>query len=281
MIIDCIKIANLKAENIKQKVQDLKKKNIFPKLVVVQTSNDLASQKYINNKVKKGEELGIVVDVEKIVDCDNNTLINTINKINNDKLIHGVLVQLPLGNGLNINNVFNLIDPSKDVDGLTLESVGNLWLNSNKNFAAPCTAKGVMDILKSVNNYEIKGKHALIINRSNIVGKPLANLLLQENATVTIAHSHTKNLEQLILSADIIITAVGKKDFLNKSNLETYHFVIDVGINVVNNKIYGDCNLEELKDYVQYITPVPNGVGRLTVINLFDNLINLIENKVK
>lgn len=281
MIIDCLKIASLKAEYIKEKVNLFKKNNIFPKLVVVQTSNDPASQKYINNKVKKGEELGIIVEIIKIINCNNEILIETINKINNDSTIHGVLVQLPLAKGLDITNIFNLINPNKDVDGLTLESVGNLWLGSNKNFVYPCTANGVIDILKSVPNYQIKGKHALIINRSNIVGKPLANLLLSENATVTIAHSHTINLEQLITSADIVISAVGIKNFLNKENLSPYHFVIDVGINVENNKIYGDCDLEQLKDYVQYITPVPNGVGRLTVINLFSNLIKLIENQVK
>ncbi|EGZ31319.1 bifunctional 5,10-methylenetetrahydrofolate dehydrogenase/5,10-methenyltetrahydrofolate cyclohydrolase [Malacoplasma iowae] len=280
MVIDCIKISSEIEEQLKNEIIYLKEnKKIKPKLVIIRANDDLASEKYINNKVKKGKEIGVDVIVEKFDKKNNKDFIEIIKKYNNDKNTHGILVQLPIYKELDVNNIYKYISSSKDVDGLCFDTVGSFWLNSKNSIVAPCTARGVINVIDSV-NYDLTGKNVVIINRSNIVGKPLINLLLSKNATVTICHSKTEKLSKITKKADVIITAVGKRNFINKSMVSKKAFVIDVGINVENKKVYGDANFDQLKNYVSYITPVPNGIGKLTVINVFKNLIDLIKQQV-
>lgn len=279
MIINCKEIANNILEKVKVDIDNIKQKNINPKLVIIKANNDLASEKYINNKIKKANELGI--DVELIVDDSKNTknILNIIDMLNIDDLVHGIIVQLPLYKELDKEKIIERVNYKKDVDGFSLESVAKLWNDSNDFFSIPCTAYGIIEIIKSL-KYDIVGKNVVIINKSNIVGKPLASLFLKNQATVTICHSKTKNLQNHTKNADIIIVAVGKKDFLTKEMVSNNSFIIDVGINVVENKIYGDAKFDELKDYVKYITPVPNGVGQLTIAMIYKNLIELIKRRL-
>lgn len=279
MVIDCIKISNDIQEEIKKEISELKAKKINPKLVIIKANDDLASEKYINNKVKKGEEIGVDVIIEKFDKKDNKSFVELIKKYNNDKNTHGILVQLPIYNELDSNNIYKYVSCYKDVDGLSYETVGSFWLNPKESVVAPCTARGVINVIESI-NYDLTGKNVVIINRSNIVGKPLINLLLSKNATVTICHSKTKNIHKITKKADVIISAVGIRNFITKKMVNKKSFIIDVGINIENKKVYGDTNFEELKKYVKYITPVPNGIGKLTVINVFRNLVDLIKKQI-
>ena len=279
MVIDCIKISNDIQEEIKKEISELKAKKINPKLVIIRANDDLASEKYINNKVKKGEEIGVDVIIEKFDKKDNKSFIELIKKYNNDKNTHGILVQLPIYKELDSNNIYKYVSCYKDVDGLSYEIVGSFWLNPKESVVAPCTARGVINVIESV-NYDLTGKNVVIINKSNIVGKPLINLLLSNNATVTICHSKTKNIHKITKKADVIISAVGIRNFITKKMVNKKSFIIDVGINIENKKVYGDTNFEELKKYVKYITPVPNGIGKLTVINVFRNLVDLIKKQI-
>lgn len=279
MIINCVEISKKIQEELKKEVSQLKEKKINPKLVIIRANDDLASEKYINNKVKKGQEMGVDVVVEKFDKKDNKSLIELIKKYNIDKNTHGILIQLPIYKELDPNNIYKYVSCHKDVDGLSYETVGSFWLNPKESIIAPCTAMGVINVIDSV-NYDLTGKNVIIINRSNIVGKPLINLLLSKNATVTICHSKTKNIHKITKKADVIISAVGIRNFITKKMVNKKSFIIDVGINVENKKIYGDANFEELKKYVKYITPVPNGIGKLTVINVFRNLVNLIKKQL-
>ena len=279
MVIDCIKISNDIQEEIKKEISELKAKKINPKLVIIKANDDLASEKYINNKVRKGEEIGVDVIIEKFDKKDNKSFVELIKKYNNDKNTHGILVQLPIYKELDSNNIYKYVSCYKDVDGLSYDTVGLFWLNPKEGVVAPCTARGVINVIESI-NYDLTGKNVVIINRSNIVGKPLINLLLSKNATVTICHSKTKNIHKITKKADVIISAVGIRNFITKKMVNKKSFIIDVGINIENKKVYGDTNFEELKKYVQYITPVPNGIGKLTVINVFRNLVDLIKKQI-
>lgn len=278
MVVNCKEIAKNILDQVKIEINKFKNQNIKPKLVIVKANNDLASERYINNKIKKATELGI--DIELIEDNSKNTenVLNIIDNLNKDNSIHGIIVQLPLYEQLDKDKIIERINYKKDVDGFSLESIGRLWNESKSFFSIPCTAYGIIEIIKSI-KYDICGKNVVIINKSNIVGKPLASLFLKNNATVTICHSKTKNLSFHTKNADIVVVAVGKKDFLTKDMVSSDCFIIDVGINVIDNKIYGDAKFDELKDYVRYITPVPNGVGQLTIAMIYKNLIELIKKR--
>lgn len=273
MKIDCGIIADKIYEEIKQNIATIKQKGIQPKIAIIRSNDDPASLKYVNIKLKKAAELG--VEVQLITNIHTNEeMISTIKKINEDDSIHGYLVQTPMYPNIDQNLIFQYINVDKDLDGLGPLAIFKNYINSNTYYPIACTSNGIIKILKSINE-DLSGKHVVIINRSNIVGKPLIHLLLKENCTVTICHSKTKNLKTITNMADITIIGIGKKHFFNEAYFKPNSIVIDVGINVENNKLYGDANLDDNSKGILY-TPVPGGVGKLTVAMIFYNLVNLI-----
>jgi len=275
VIIDGKTVAEKITAKLKQKVLQMKEK---PHLAVIQVGNNAASNIYVNLKKKKAEEIGIISTVIKLPEnITEQELINEINKLNANNDIHAILVQLPLPKHINEKNIIKTISPKKDVDGFTSLNSGDL-LNGMIPHAYPCTPKGVLRLLKEY-NIAIEGKHAVIVGRSNIVGKPLAIMMLNNNATVTICHSKTKNLATITKQADILISAVGKK-IIFKEMVKKNAVVIDVGIfKDENNKTTGDVDFDNVKEIASYITPVPKGVGPMTIASLMENTIELYENK--
>lgn len=277
MILDARPYVKEKIEELKIRVEKLDKK---PCLVIVRVGNDPASEKYINNKVKKCEEVGIkskIIHLEE--DVDELDVTRTIMSLNWDEDVTAILLQLPLPKHLNEYLFTNFIFSSKDVDGFTTDNLGKLMIGQEGNIA--CTPRGIISLLKYY-DIPMEGKDVLIINRSNIVGKPLAHLFLQENATVTIAHSKTKNLEDKIKQADIVVTGIGKAKAWNFTNFSNWKTIVDVSINFdENGKMCGDVNKEDYDFLVDAkacnITPVPNGVGQMTVIELIEQTIEIAE----
>lgn len=276
-LLDARQLVTKKVGQLKERVNKLSKK---PSLVIIRVGEDFASGKYVSNKVKKCEEVGIS---SKIIHLDENISQDEVEKIiidlNKDKDVTGILLQLPIPKHLNEDYLTNLIEDEKDVDGFTIGNMGKLSLNLEGNVA--CTPKGIMTLLKEF-KIDMEGKDVLIINRSNIVGKPLAQLFLQENATVTIAHSKTKNLKEKISSSDIVVTAVGKANFLSAQDFSNNTTIIDVSINFnESGKMCGDVSKEDYDVIVNekqcHLTPVPNGVGQMTVIELIEQTIEIAE----
>ena len=270
MIIDGKKEAAILREEIKNEIAELKKKtNKVPGLTVILIGEFAPSQIYVRNKEKNSKEVGINSNVIKYPsDVSEAEVLNKIEELNKDKNISGILVQLPLPDQINKEKIINAIDPLKDVDGFNPVNVGNLA--SGYKAIVPCTPLGCLLLIKKVEK-NLSGKHAVIIGRSNLNGKPMAQLLLKENCTVTIVHSKTKNLQNECLKADILVAAVGVPNLVKKDWVKSDAVVIDVGINKVNNKIIGDVNFEEIKDKVKAITPVPGGVGPMTIACLLSN----------
>lgn len=251
--------------------KDLKKISDKLKLVVIQVGNDSSSDVYVKNKKNLCEKVGILFEHLKYDDSVlEEDLIKVINKLNTDDSVTGILVQLPLPDSIDSDKVINSISSFKDVDGLTDSNVGKLF--SLKDGLVPCTALGVMRILDSI-NYPLKGARVVVVGRSKLVGLPLVSLLLKENATVTVCHSKTSNLADVTKDADVLIVAAGVKNLISSDYVKEGAVVIDVGINKVNGKLYGDCNFDNIIDKVGYITPVPGGVGPLTVTYLVGNVI--------
>ena len=254
MLLDGKKVSQKEKEHLTNQIQKLKQK---PKLVVVKIGDNKASEVYIKMKERASNEVGI--NFEKIIfkeGIKEKEVIKKINELNKDKKVHAILVQLPIPKHLDSNAIINAIDDKKDVDGLKK--------TSNQ---IPCTALGVMKILEAY-DISIESKRAIIIGRSNLVGKPLINLFLDKNATVISANSYTKNLKKLTKSSDIIVSAVGKKDLIESNMIKGKPIIIDVGINKINNKLYGDVNEKAYKKAKAY-TPVPGGVGPMTVTMLY------------
>lgn len=236
-----------------------------PKLVAMLVGDNPASKVYVASKEKKCAELGILSSVIKLE--ENSTeeeIISQIEHLNADETVDAILLQLPLPKGLNENKIINHITPNKDVDGLTFASLGKIL--SNDSTLAPCTAQGVMRMLK---DEDLTGKKAVVIGRSLLVGKPTAILLTNKNATVTLCHSKTQNLQEIINDADILVVAIGKPKFVNK--IKTGAIVIDVGINRTENGLVGDVDFEAVSPFAEKISPVPGGVGPLTISNLMAN----------
>ena len=270
MIIDGKKEAEVLREEIKKEIISIKNKtNKSPALTVILVGDFAPSQIYVKNKEKISKEVGINSNVIKYPkDVSEEEILKKIKELNNDKNVSGILVQLPLPDQISKEKVINLIDPLKDVDGFSPINVGNLA--SGYNSIVPCTPLGCLFLLKKVEK-NLSGKHAVIIGRSNLNGKPLAQLLLKENCTVTITHSKTKNLKEECLKADILIAAVGVANLVKKDWVKSGSVIIDVGINKQGDKIVGDVNFEEVKDKVKAITPVPGGVGPMTIACLLKN----------
>ncbi len=270
MIIDGKKEAELLREEIKKEILKIKKsKNKVPGLTVILIGNYTPSQIYVKNKEKNSKEVGMNSDVIKYSDdVSEKEILNKIKELNNDQNVSGILVQLPLPKQIDKEKIINSIHPSKDVDGFNPVNVGNL--SSGYQGLVPCTPMGCLMLIKKVEK-NLSGKHAVVIGRSNLNGKPMAQLLLKENCTVTIVHSKTKNLQQECLKADILVAAVGVPNLVKKDWVKKDAIVIDVGINKLNDKIVGDVEFDQVKDIAKAITPVPGGVGPMTIACLLKN----------
>ena len=281
MLLEAKPYVEMKIKELKERVEKLETK---PKLVIIRVGNDKASEKYVNNKIKRCEEVGIESQIIHLrEDISQDHVAFEIQKLNNNHWVTGILLQLPLPKHLDEEYLTNLILPSKDVDGFTTENMGRLVLGMEGNIA--CTPRGIIDLLKF---YEIpiEGENVLIINRSNIVGKPLAHLFLKENATVTIAHSKTRDLREKMANADIIVTAIGKPNYFNAWDFELDQTIVDVSINFdENGKMCGDVDksrYDEISNELSCnLTPVPGGVGACTVIQLLEQTVEIAERKYK
>ncbi len=271
-LLDGKEVASKVRLGLKEEVTKLKEENIIPKLAVIMVGNDSASQIYVRNKSKACEEIGI--EFEEFL-LDENTsqeeLLELIDTLNNKKEVNGILLQSPIPKHLDINEAFRRISPEKDVDGFNPVNVGKLTLGQN-GFVS-CTPSGVIKILEEY-NIDIEGKNAVVLGRSNIVGKPMSQCLLNKNATVTICHSKTRNIENITKNADIIVAAIGKKEFVKENMVKEGAVVIDVGINRgEDGKLKGDVDFENVSKKASYITPVPGGVGPMTVAMLMNNVV--------
>lgn len=242
------------------------------KLAIIQIGNNYASSIYIKNKIRSCNEFGIDTEVIKLPEnIEESKIIQIIKKLNENLNIHGILLQLPIPKNLQIKDILNLIDPNKDVDGFNKLNLGATFVGDNQ--LAPCTSKGILYIIKYL-NLNVKGANIVILGRSNIVGKPTAIQLINLGATVSICNSKTKNIENYTTNADILIVAIGKARFIKSNMIKKDCVIIDVGINRdENNKICGDVDLEDVIEKVKYITPVPNGVGKMTVAMLIANVL--------
>ncbi|MCA0982796.1 bifunctional methylenetetrahydrofolate dehydrogenase/methenyltetrahydrofolate cyclohydrolase FolD [Halobacillus yeomjeoni] len=258
-------------QEMKQEVSELHKQNIFPKLVVIIIGEDPASKSYVKGKQKASEKIGMDSDlVELPEETSEEELLNLIDRFNQDRTVHGILVQLPLPEHIHEQKVIEAIDPSKDVDGFHPINVGKMLTGQDTFY--PCTPFGILVMLKRA-EIELEGKHVVIIGRSNLVGKPVGQLLLNENATVTHCHSRTKNLRDHTKRADIIIVAAGKPDLITGEDIKEGTVVIDVGVNRVDGQLTGDVEFESASEKASHITPVPKGVGPMTITMLLHNTI--------
>lgn len=274
MILDCKLLAAQMRQSLKEEVSELTRDGQrYPRLVIITVGDDPASQVYVRNKIKACEEVGInIIHRTFPTNASGETIKESINVLNVSQDVDGIMVQLPLPKHFDEREILDAIDPAKDVDGLTTINVGRL--RSAQECIQPCTARGVINLLDA---YEIgiDGKDVTIIGRSNIVGKPLADLMMARGATVTQCHSHTKDLRRHTIGADIVVSAVGRPKFLTADMFATEATVIDVGINRdENGKLCGDVDFENVKDSVSHITPVPGGCGVLTVVELLQNTID-------
>ena len=276
--IDGKKISSDIKEELKEQVKQLKEEGISVCLAVIQVGNDPASSVYVNNKKKACAYVGINSrSYELPEDTSEQTLLDLVQKLNEDPEVNGILVQLPLPKQIDEDKVIRTISPDKDVDGFHPVSVGRLWIGE-KGFLS-CTPAGVIQLLKR-SGIEIEGKECVIIGRSNIVGKPMAALLLRENATVTVAHSKTKDLKSIAKRADILIVAIGKAKFITKDYIKEGAVVIDVGMHRdEQNHLCGDVDCEDVSSVVSAITPVPGGVGPMTIAMLMNNCVETIRGR--
>lgn len=272
IVMDGKLLAQKIKEKLKEEVEDLKKHNIYPTLAVILVGEDKASMKYVSYKERACKEIGIESIVFRLPEnIDGISLSETIEELNGNPAINGILIQLPLPNHLSQNIFLEKIDPIKDVDGFTPYCLGRL-LTDNPLFI-PCTPKGVIRMLDDY-GIDLEGKNVVIIGRSIIVGKPLSLLFLKKNSTVTICHSRTKNLKEITKTADILCVAVGRPKLITADMVKNGAVVVDIGINITDEgKVVGDVDFEEVKEKASYITPVPGGVGPMTVAMLMENTI--------
>ena len=278
-IIDGKKVSTQIKQKIIAEVKALKEKTgKVPGLAVVLVGDDPASAVYVRNKNKTCKNVGFQ-SFENILPADTSEskLLNLIDELNNDEKVNGILVQLPLPNHIASQKILEAINPGKDVDGFHLENIGRL-VTGNAVFK-PCTPRGIIELLDQY-KVEIEGKNAVVLGRSNIVGKPIAFLLLERNATVTICHSRTKDLPTILRSADILIAAIGKPNFVTSSMVKDNVVIIDVGINRVEDKLIGDVDYQSVSKKVSLITPVPGGVGPMTIAMLLANTLQAFKNSL-
>lgn len=267
---------NLSKEILDYLTEKLAKEENKPHLAVVLVGEDPASELYVNIKEKTAEKIGIKSTVLKYTaDTTEETILNKIKQLNEDASIHAILVQLPLPKHINEQKIIQAIKPQKDVDGFTPENIGRISIGTEP-YAYPCTPKGILTLLESY-NIEISGKHVVVIGRSNIVGKPMAQMFLNKNATVTICHSYTQNLEHFTKTADILIVAIGKAKFIKKEMIKSGCIIIDAGTSKIEGKTVGDVDFDDIKEHTSFITPVPGGVGPMTIAFLMKNTYKLFK----
>ena len=271
-ILDGKMVAKKIRQNLKSEVETLKVNGINPKLAVIMVGEDPSSKIYVRNKSIACNEVGI--EYEEFLLSETTTmkeLLDLIDKLNKDETIHGILLQSPIPKGLDINEAFRAINPKKDVDGFNPFNVGKLCLGQDT--FVSCTPFGIIKLLGEY-NIEIEGKNAVVVGRSNIVGKPMMQCLLNKNATVTVCHSKTKDLKEVTKKADILVVAIGRANFITKDMVKEGAVVVDVGINRTDNgKLCGDVEFEEVSKVASYITPVPGGVGPMTIAMLMNNIV--------
>ena len=275
-IIDGVALSAQLREDVTRRTLALKARGVTPGLAVLLVGDNPASQVYVRNKVKACADSGLHSVLERHdADMSEAALLARIEALNNDPSIHGILVQLPVPAHIDANKVIEAISPAKDVDGFHIASAGALMVGQPG--FVPCTPYGCMKMLESI-GYDLRGKHAVVIGRSNIVGKPMAMLLLQKNATVTICHSGTKDLKAMTLQADVIVAAVGKRNVLTADMVKPGAVVIDVGMNrTPEGKLCGDVDYEGVRQVASHITPVPGGVGPMTITMLLVNTLESAE----
>jgi len=275
-LIDGVALSKVLRTDVATRAQALKARGVQPGLAVVLVGDNPASQVYVRNKVKACEESGIHSVLEKYnADMTEAALLERIAALNNDPSIHGILVQLPVPAHIDATKVIEAISPAKDVDGFHIASAGALMTGMPGYW--PCTPYGCMKMLESI-HYDLRGKHAVVIGRSNIVGKPMAMMLLQKNATVTMCHSATHDLKAMTLQADVIVAAVGKRNVLTADMVKPGAVVLDVGMNrTPEGKLCGDVDFEGVRQVASHITPVPGGVGPMTITMLLVNTLEAAE----
>ncbi|MBN1621123.1 MAG: bifunctional methylenetetrahydrofolate dehydrogenase/methenyltetrahydrofolate cyclohydrolase FolD [Endomicrobiales bacterium] len=276
-IIDGKKISQEIKNELRNKLSSLKKDNIEPGLATILVGDNPASKVYVSSKIKTCNELGIKSFSNNLPETTTSKrIIELIQELNNNNQVNGILLQLPLPKGIDADKCLEAISPLKDVDGLHPHSLGQLYSMKtwdeivDKKIFIPCTPLGIITLLKKY-NIEISGKKAVVIGRSNLVGKPIAMLLLAHNATVTMAHSRTKEIEKISKEADILVAAIGKERFVNKNFVKEGAVVIDVGTNRTPQGLCGDVDFDSVKDIASYITPSPGGVGPMTITMLMQN----------
>lgn len=271
-LIDGKKISKEIKDELKAEVENLKSKGKEICLAVIQVGNDPASSVYVNNKKKACAYIGIESEAYELEESTTEAdLLKLIDRLNHSEHVNGILVQLPLTAHIDEDKIIRAISPDKDVDGFHPVSVGKLWIGE-KGFLS-CTPAGIIQLLKR-SGITIDGKECVVVGRSNIVGKPMAALLLRENATVTVAHSHTKDLKEITKRADILIVAIGKRQFIHADYVKEGAVVIDVGMHRdENNKLCGDVAFDEVESVASAITPVPGGVGPMTIAMLMNNCV--------
>ncbi len=279
-IIDGKAVAKKIRKELKKEVEELKTNEITPKLAVIMVGDNSASQVYVRNKSKACEKAGIEFE-EFLFDKDTTEekLLDTIDMLNKDESVHGILLQSPVPKHINIQKAFEKISPKKDVDGFNAVNVGKLSIGQDAFIS--CTPYGIIKMLEEY-NIETEGKHAVILGRSNIVGKPMIQCMLNKNATVTVCHSRTKNIAEITRNADILIAAIGKPKFVTEDMVKNDVVVIDVGINrMEDGTLCGDVDFENVSKKASYITPVPGGVGPMTIAMLIYNVVKAAKNTLK
>lgn len=278
--LDGKKLSQKIAGQLQQRVTKLKEKGVSPKLAVILIGDDPASQIYVRNKRRMAKKIGIETsDLRLPVATSEEKLLQIIAELNNDETVHGILVQLPLPPQINEETIIQAIDPLKDVDGFHPFNMGKLFMGAP--YAIPCTPNGIMQLLAEY-RIPLTGKKVVIVGRSNIVGRPLAALMINHNATVTVAHSYTKNLFELTRRADILVAAVGKAELFSQTAIKSGAVVIDVGINRnAAGKLVGDVDQIKVADIASYLTPVPGGVGPMTIAMLMKQTVDFAERSVK
>lgn len=272
-ILDGKSLANLRAQKLKKEVEILKQDGINPLFCVINIGDDPASKVYVKTKKRRAQEMGIEQKIYQLPSTESEeSVLNLIDKLNQDPSVHGIMVQMPTPEQINVNHLLERIDPEKDVDGLTPTNIGHLWQSDH--FVEPATAIGIMKLLEHY-KINVAGKNVAIIGRSNIVGKPLAALMLEKDASVSVLHSKTKSLSTYTRMADIIIVAAGQANLLTSEMVKKGAVVIDVGINRVEGHLVGDVDFKQVLSKASWITPVPGGVGPLTVELLMEQVVKL------
>ncbi|KJY55122.1 Bifunctional protein FolD [Lactobacillus kullabergensis] len=272
-LLDGKHLANIRANVLQKQVLNLKKAGIQPQFCVINIGNDPSSKIYLKTKKRRADQIGIK---QKLFQLPSNVtqknLLELIDRLNNEKDVNGIMIQLPVPKQIILNEALAAIDPDKDVDCLTPANVGRLWQGDH--FVEPATAHGILALLDYY-HINLKGKNAVIIGRSSIVGKPLAALLLEKDATVSILHLKTKNLTEYTKKADILVSATGEHNLVTADMIKKNAVIIDVGISRFNGKIVGDVDFEHVAPIASFITPVPGGIGPLTVESLMEQVIQL------